>query len=58
MKAGFQTVTWELNVVVKWLILLFRIQEVPGSNLGPKTGYLTGFRGYPQTIQANAGREH
>jgi hypothetical protein len=26
------------NVVVEWLILLLRIREVPGSNLGPETG--------------------
>jgi hypothetical protein len=28
----------QLNVVVEWLTLLLR--EVPGSNLGPETGYL------------------
>jgi hypothetical protein len=27
------------NVVVKWLALLLRIRKVPGSTLGPKTGY-------------------
>jgi hypothetical protein len=27
------------NVVVEWLKLLFRIWEVPGSNLGPDTSY-------------------
>jgi hypothetical protein len=27
------------NVVVKWLTLMLRIREFPGSNLGPKTGY-------------------
>jgi hypothetical protein len=27
------------NVVVEWLTLLLRIREVPGSNLGPDTGY-------------------
>jgi hypothetical protein len=27
------------NVVVEWLTLLLGIQEVPGSNLGPETGY-------------------
>jgi hypothetical protein len=26
------------NIVVKWLTLLLRIQEVPGSNLVPDTG--------------------
>jgi hypothetical protein len=29
-----------LNVVVEWLGLLIRVLEVPGSNLGPDTGYL------------------
>jgi hypothetical protein len=28
-----------LNVVVKWLTLLFRIWDVPGPNLDSKTGY-------------------
>jgi hypothetical protein len=27
------------NVVVEWLAFLLRIREVPGSNLGPETGY-------------------
>jgi hypothetical protein len=27
------------TVVVEWLTLLLRIREVPGSNLGPETGY-------------------
>jgi hypothetical protein len=27
------------NVVVVWLALLLRIRVVPGSNLGPETGY-------------------
>jgi hypothetical protein len=27
------------NVMVEWLALLLRIREVPGSNLGPETGY-------------------
>jgi hypothetical protein len=27
-----------LNVVVEWLILLLRIQEVSGLELGPETG--------------------
>jgi hypothetical protein len=27
------------NVVVEWFILLVRILEVPGSNLGLETGY-------------------
>jgi hypothetical protein len=32
--------------VVKWLILLLHIREVPGSNLGPETDYPDGFRGF------------
>jgi hypothetical protein len=28
------------NVVVEWITLMLRIREVPGSNLGPETGYL------------------
>jgi hypothetical protein len=27
------------NVIAKWLALLILIEEVPGSNVGPKTGY-------------------
>jgi hypothetical protein len=34
-----QTDTHILNVVVEWLTLLLRIQQVPGSNLGLETGY-------------------
>jgi hypothetical protein len=43
------------KVVVKWLTLLLRIGEVPGSNLGQETGYPEGSRGFPQSLQANAG---
>jgi hypothetical protein len=32
------------------------IREVPGTDLGPKTAYPHyGFRGFPQSIQVNAG---
>jgi hypothetical protein len=27
------------NIVVKWLMPLLCVQEILGSNLGPKTGY-------------------
>jgi hypothetical protein len=27
------------NVVVEWPTILLRVREVPGSNLGPETGY-------------------
>jgi hypothetical protein len=34
---------------------LLRIREVPGSSLRPETGYSDGsFRGFPQSLQANA----
>jgi hypothetical protein len=28
-----------VHVVIEWLALLLRIREVPGSNLGPESGY-------------------
>jgi hypothetical protein len=40
-----------LNFVVEWLALLLCIREVPGSNLGPETGYPDW--GFPQSFQAN-----
>jgi hypothetical protein len=40
--------TFSKNVVVEWITLLFRIREVPCSNLGPETGYPERFRGFPQ----------
>jgi hypothetical protein len=44
------------NVVVKWLTLLLRIRDFSGSNLGPETGFPDwDFRGFPQSLQANAG---
>jgi hypothetical protein len=44
------------NVVVEWLLLLLRIPEVPGSNIGFKTTYPEWkFHGFPQSIQANTG---
>jgi hypothetical protein len=42
------------NVVVEWLTILLRIREVPGSNLGPGTGYPEAFHGLLQHFQANA----
>jgi hypothetical protein len=42
------------KVVAEWLTLLLRVQEVPGSNFDPGTGYPEGFRGFPQSLQANA----
>jgi hypothetical protein len=45
----------ERNVVVEWLALLLRTQEVPDSNLGPETEYPEGFRSFPQSIQASEG---
>jgi hypothetical protein len=44
------------KVAAECLAHLIRIREVPGSNLGPETGDTDwGFRGYPQSLQANAG---
>jgi hypothetical protein len=41
--------------VVKWLTLLLRITEATGSSLGSESGYHDGgFRGYPQSPQANS----
>jgi hypothetical protein len=53
-ESRFQTI--HMNVVVEWLTLLRRIQEAPGLNLSPKTGFLTEvFRGFPQFLQVNSG---
>jgi hypothetical protein len=42
------------NVVVEWLIFLFRIREAQDSNLGLEIGYPDlDFRGFPQSLQAN-----
>jgi hypothetical protein len=42
--------------VVEVLTVLLHIREVPGSNLGPRTGYSDGgFRSLPQTLQADVG---
>jgi hypothetical protein len=38
-----------------WLTLLIRVWEVPGSNLGPETCYPEVIRGFPLSLQANAG---
>jgi hypothetical protein len=43
------------NITVEWLALLLCIREVPGSNLGPETGYPEVFCGFPLSFQANAG---
>jgi hypothetical protein len=43
------------NIVVEWLTLLFRIREVPVSNVDLRPVSLTeGFRYSPQSLQANA----
>jgi hypothetical protein len=39
-------VYWQDNI-------LLRIREVPGLNLGAKTGYTDCFRGFSQSLQAN-----
>jgi hypothetical protein len=38
-KTTRRCITEKLNVVVEWETLLLLIPEVPGSHLGPKTGY-------------------
>jgi hypothetical protein len=39
------------NFGVEWLTFLRRIWKVPGSNIGPETGYTDwGFRDYPQSL--------
>jgi hypothetical protein len=40
---------------VKWVALLLCVWEVPGSTLGLETGYPDMFRGFPQSIQEDAG---
>jgi hypothetical protein len=45
------TTSPDRKVVVEWLTLL-HIREVPGSNLGPETGYPEVLRGLPQSLQA------
>jgi len=42
--------------MVEWLTLLLRIQEVPGSNLGPETGYTDwGFSWFSQSLRRMSG---
>jgi hypothetical protein len=41
-----------VDVAVEWLVLLLLIWKVPGSGLGPETGFLTeGFRGFSDRRQ-------
>jgi hypothetical protein len=42
------------KVVVEWLTTLIRIREVSGSNLGRVVGYPEAFRGFHQSLHANA----
>jgi hypothetical protein len=41
------------NVVVEWLAFLFRIRQVPDSNLCPQNGYPEDFHGLFQYFQTN-----
>jgi len=41
--------------VIEWLILLLRIREVPGSNLGPEAEFSEVFRGFSRSLRANCG---
>jgi hypothetical protein len=43
------------ETIVKWLWLLFRIRNVPGSNLSPETGYPDYVSDVPKSLQKNAG---
>jgi hypothetical protein len=36
---AWSTAAHEQNITVEWLILLFHVLEVPGSNIGPESGY-------------------
>jgi hypothetical protein len=54
-KYGGVLIAQSLNVVVEWLALLLRIREVPGSNLGQDTSCPEFVRGFPQSLQPNAG---
>jgi hypothetical protein len=40
------------NVALEWVGLLLRVQKVPGSNIGSKTGHLEVYLGFPQYLQA------
>jgi hypothetical protein len=42
------------NFALVWLALLLRTREVPGSNLGPETGVLTGFLVFRSLLGENA----
>jgi hypothetical protein len=40
-----------MNIAAKWLKYLLCIQEAPGSNLVPDTGYIEVFHAFPQFQQ-------
>jgi hypothetical protein len=42
------------NITGEGSDILLRIREIPSSHLGPETGYLMIYRGFPQS-QTNAG---
>jgi hypothetical protein len=44
-----------LHVTVQMLVLLFRIPETLGSNLGPEIGFSDPFSSIPQSIRENSG---
>jgi hypothetical protein len=49
--------TYLPNVMVEWLTLVFRIQEVPGSNLGPEISCPNwDFSWFSQSLEANTRR--
>jgi hypothetical protein len=46
------------NIVVEWITFFLHIREVPGSKVGPETGYPDwggGVRCLPQSLQTNVG---
>jgi hypothetical protein len=50
-----ETISELPNVLIEWLALLPRTQEVPGSDFGPETGYPHGFCDFSQSSQTNSG---
>jgi hypothetical protein len=43
------------RVVVEWVALLLRAQDVPDSNIGPEGSSVDTSRGFRQSLQENSG---
>lgn len=43
------------HVVVEWVVLLLRAQDVPGSNICPEAGSVDTFLGFRQSLEENSG---